>query len=158
MGSVFDSASGQDTLFIAGGTNSRTLGTVDLSSLLVTVVTTTLTAPHADVAGTGDGQLWLFTPAFSGNVAFLERVDPDDGNTLEHYDLPQLGNSTTSYAIKFFGGAFYMFLGAAVWKLPRSALLHGQTAPTSPPTMVLYRAGLEVVGAGVSTCAPVTGN
>lgn len=40
-------------------------------------------------------------------------------------------------------------------KVPRSTLVPGMNLPTSPPTKVFTRPGLEVVGAGVSTCAPV---
>lgn len=157
MGSVFDATTGKDTLYIAGGPTFRTLGTLDLGTLTTSVIGN-ISAQSSELAGTGDGQLWAFVPrsATANGIPFMERIEPRDAGTLEHHDLTAI-TSTGGYAIKFWGGAFYIFIGADVWKVPRSTLVPTMNAPTAPPTLVFSRPGLEVVGAGVSTCAPVMG-
>jgi hypothetical protein len=152
MGSVFDSATGKDTLFVAGGPTDTDLATIDLSTLTLSVVGT-IDASRTEVSGTGDGQLWVFEPS----PPFIERLDPATGMTLEHHDLNAI-TSVGGYAIKFWGGAFYIFIGTDVWKVDRSSLVAGMNDPTKAPTLVLSTPGLDVVGAGVSTCAPVMGN
>jgi hypothetical protein len=152
MGSVFDSMTGKDTLFVAGGPTDTDLATIDLGTLTLSVVGT-IDATRTEVSGTGDGQLWVFEPS----PPFIERLDPASGMTLEHHDLNAI-TSIGGYAIKFWGGAFYIFIGTDVWKVDRSSLVPGMNDPTKAPTLVLSTPGLDVVGAGVSTCAPVMGN
>lgn len=153
MGSTFDSSTGTDTLYLSswGGTASS-LGKLAFPSLTVTTVGN-MDMTSAELAGTGDGQLWAFAPS-RGNVAELARLDPASGAVLERYSLPTL-TSVGGFAIKFFGGAFYVFVGSDVWKVERSSLDPTRPTPVRPPTRVLVSAGRDIVGAGVSTCAPV---
>ncbi len=157
MGSVFDAMTGKDTHYISGGPDDHTFGTLDLTALHINLIGQ-IDAPRAELSGTGDGQLWAFAPSFATTSGrpFLDRLDPVTGATLEHHELAAI-TSTGGYAIKFWGGAFYVFIGADVWKVPRNTLVPAMLNPTSPPTLVFTRPGLEVVGAGVSTCAPVMG-
>jgi hypothetical protein len=158
MGSVFNSTTGVDTLYIAGSASfpvsAANLGTLDLQTFQSKLIgPVSIQAP--ELAGTGDGQLWAFSPNLPNNpMPTLARLDPLTGITLETHDLSAI-NSTGGYAIKFWGGAFYIFVGADVWKVPRSTLVPTQSLPTSPPTLVYSNPGLDIVGAGVSTCAPV---
>ncbi len=150
MGSVFDSTTGVDTLYIAGGPTFRSLGKLDLTTLTTSVITNNLPLQSVELAGTGDGQLWAFQPRGlgpSGGPPILARLEPTDGGVMSQHPLPAV-TSNGGYAVKFWGGAFYIFIGADVWKVPRATLV---------PQLVFSRPGLEVVGAGVSTCAPVMG-
>ena len=72
---------------------------------------------------------------------------------LERYRLPTV-DSTGGWAIKFFGGAFYLFIGPDIWRVNRSSLDPSQPEPRTPPVKVLSSPGRDIVGAGVSTCAP----
>ena len=45
--------------------------------------------------------------------------------------------------------------GPDVRRLPRDALVPDQLKPSEPPTLVFSAPCARVVGAGVSTCAPV---
>ncbi|MBL8949357.1 MAG: choice-of-anchor D domain-containing protein [Myxococcaceae bacterium] len=157
MGSLFDAMTGRDTHYISGGANDHSFATLDLTTLMVRRIGD-IDAPRAELAGTGDGQLWAYAPAFATDTGnpFLDRLDPVTGATLEHHELSDI-DSNGGYAIKFWGGAFYVFIGSDVWKVQRSSLVPGMLEPTSPPTKVFTRPGLQVVGAGVSTCAPVMG-
>jgi hypothetical protein len=159
MGSAFDSATGVDTLFLASETTdpqgSAPLGALDLGSLTVST-RGLMTVGSAELAGTGDGQLWAFSPGSRNatGAPLLARVDPHSGATLEAYDLSAI-TSIGGFALKFFGGAFYVFVGADIWKVDRASLDPTKPVPTSPPQLVVSSLGRDIVGAGVSTCAPV---
>src|SRR5205807_1124904 len=79
MGSVFDSSTGIDTLFIAETDVPNTLATLDLSALTASGVGT-LEFPRSELSGTGDGQLWAFSPGSGfGGGGTLYRVDRSTG-------------------------------------------------------------------------------
>jgi hypothetical protein len=151
MGFVFDPSTGVDTLFIAGGGSSgfstqSALATVSFPSLVVTPVGTTAGMP--ELTGTGDGTLWGFFPGPNSltGLATLVRLDPASGATLESYTYPTLSGGG-NWAMKFWGGSFWIFLGDSIYKVSRS----------DPTTLipVIADSGRWIVGAGVSTCAPL---
>jgi hypothetical protein len=151
MGFVFDPSTGVDTLFIAGGgsTNIRrsTLATVSFPGLVVTPVGT-VDDGLPEMSGTGDGQLWGFIPAgaSASYTAALVRLSTSSGATLESHEYTDLTGGG-AWAMKFWGGYFWMFLGQSIYKAPR----------TTPELIqpAVRNTGREIVGAGVSTCAPL---
>jgi streptogramin lyase len=154
MGSMWNSQTATDTLFISGNGGGSQLGILALPALTVTRVGS-FNLSSSELAGTGDGQLWAFSPAgIAGGTAELGRLDPSSGALLEHYTLPNV-TSVGGWAIKFFAGSFFIFIGTDVWKLDRAALDPTQPQPTVPAKRVLVSSGRDIVGAGVSTCAPV---
>jgi hypothetical protein len=151
MGFVFSPQTGQDTLYIAGGASTSitqsTLATVSFPSLTVNPVGPVIGLP--ELSGLGDGTLWGFIPSFvapSGNAELI-RIDPATGNTLETHTYPQINTMGTSWAMKFWGGSFWIFLGSAVYQVPRNT--------PDMITLAIANSGHNVVGAGVSTCAPL---
>jgi Abnormal spindle-like microcephaly-assoc'd, ASPM-SPD-2-Hydin len=153
MGFVFDPSANLDTLYIAGGNGTSAgpseLATVSFPSLAVTPIGP-IAAGNAELTGTGDGSLWGFIPASMGpdpnSPAVLVQIDPASGATLESYSYPTLFGAN-SWAVKFWGGSFWIFLNGAVYEVPRA----------TPQTVLLRIAdtGRNIVGAGVSTCAPL---
>jgi len=151
MGFVFDPSTGLDTLYIAGGSSvsygtQSELATVSFPSLVVTPVGTTDGMP--ELSGTGDGTLWGFFPGNSSpsGISTLVRIDPATGATLERYaykDMPTYGN----WAMKFWGGSFWIFLGNSIYRVDRTSLSTFHT--------VIANSSHAIVGAGVSTCAPL---
>jgi hypothetical protein len=151
MGFVFDPSTGLDTLYIAGGgslgsTTRSELATVSFPSLVVTPVGTTDGWP--ELSGTGDGTLWGFFPGSNSPTGFstLVRIDPATGATLETYtykDMPSYGN----WAMKFWGGSFWIFLGNSTYRVDRTSLTTFHT--------IIANGSHAIVGAGVSTCAPL---
>jgi len=151
MGFVFDPSTGLDTLYIAGGislgsTTQSELATVSFPSLVVNPIGTTNGWP--ELSGTGDGTLWGFFPGSNSptQLSTLVRIDPATGATLETYgykDMPTSGN----WAMKFWGGSFWIFLGNSIYRVDRN----------SPQTFhtVIANSSYAIVGAGVSTCAPL---
>jgi hypothetical protein len=150
MGSVFDLATGQDTLYITGiGISPQALGTISFPDLTVSVVGP-LSIGSADPTGTGDGELWAFVPSQLSptNVATLAQIDPSTAAILSSTQYPTLSQSRpTSWAMKFYGGYFWVFLGSAVYAVDRATL--------TPTIAIPEGNGRNIVGAGVSTCAPV---
>jgi hypothetical protein len=150
MGSVFDQVTGQDTLFIAGGLDWNSppnLGTISFPSLTVTTVGPLSMGPP-ELAGTGDGELWAFTPvAWSPTyVATLAQIDPASGAILSSVQYPSL-TTLDPFSMKFYGGSFWIFIGSAVYAVDRETLTLTTAIPPGN--------GREICGAGVSTCAPV---
>jgi hypothetical protein len=152
MGFVFQPSTGVDTLYVAGDstdTSTPELATVAFPSLVVTPVGT-LAAGDAELTGTGDGGLWGFVPAGLGpnpdDPAVLVQIDPASGATLASFAYPTLP-TFTDWAVKFWGGSFWIFLDSSVWVVAR------ETPQTI--TNVIADTGRHIVGAGVSTCAPI---
>jgi hypothetical protein len=151
MGFMFDPSTGVDTLFIAGVGSSGSsiqsaLATVSFPSLVVTPVGTTAGMP--ELTGTGDGTLWGFFPGSNSptGLATLVRLDPASGATLESYTYPTPSGGG-NWAMKFWGGSFWIFLDSSIYKVIRS----------DPTTLIpiIADSGRWIVGAGVSTCAPL---
>ena len=86
--------------------------------------------------------------------SLIARLNRTSGAVIDQYNLPEI-DTVGGFAVKFFGGNFFIFVGPDVWKISRSALIPGRTTPTVPAKRVLTTPGRDVVGAGVSTCAPV---
>jgi hypothetical protein len=150
MGFVFDPMTGIDTLYIAGGptiqATTSTLATVSMPGLVVSPVGT-VTVGLPELSGLGDGTLWGFMPdvASATGQAMLAQLDPKSGATLQSFSYPTLHGS--NWAMKFWGGAFWIFLGQSVYEVSR-------TTPNMVTTAI-PNAGRTIVGAGVSTCAPL---
>jgi hypothetical protein len=150
MGFVFDPMSGIDTLFIAGGQQaqrSATLATITFPSLAVNPIgDVNLGIP--ELTGTGDGELWGFSPAngSGSQIASLVRIDPTSAQVLETHEFLGLPPGM-NWALKFWGGSFWIFLGQQVHQVMRST--------PDVFTTVIPNAGRTIVGAGVSTCAPL---
>jgi hypothetical protein len=155
MGFVANSAgSKEETLFISGSNFGSSLATTKFGTL-DTVPPYTLTvlgmlngAP--ELTGTGDAKLWAFSPNVSPpKVARLSKVT---GVPESVFEAPSLAGMPRAWAFAFWGGGFFIFLERAtdgsttVWKMD---------GLTGAVTEAVADTGRTIVGAGVSTCAPV---
>lgn len=151
MGFVSDAAGGgAETLYLArssggtGGGGNGKLGKLDLSTLQITPVGNM--SGDAELTGTGDGRLFAFFQ--SGSSAAVAELDKSTGATLS--TAPQNGLVISGgWAFAFWGGSFWMFTG-----LQASVTQYDPVAKKTMPVV----GGLPgtIVGAGVSTCAPIT--
>jgi hypothetical protein len=155
MGFVSNSAGSSDeTLFISGSDLTSSLTTTKFGTLsttppyTVTVLGTLTGAP--EISGTGDGKLWAFFPHVTPPK--VSELSKTSGATLGGFTAQTLTGSPRAWAFAFWGGDFFIFLerdndlSTNVWKLD------GQTGAL---TNVVPNSGRRIVGAGVSTCAPV---
>ena len=151
MGFVFDPTNNTDTLFVAGGTFGGVampspLGVIAFPSLALTRVGT-IDVGWVELTGTGDGQLWAFAPGpySTSGVATLARVSPTNGATISRFTFPSI-TMNGAFALKFWGGSFWIFLGNQVFAVNRA---------TGALTLEIPASGRTIVGAGVSSCAPI---
>jgi hypothetical protein len=148
----------EDTLFVAGGTDQLTSSTklakLDTSAFTATPVGTISGWP--ELTGTGNAELWGWFPsdALGTTTPRVEQIDKTTGAAVsgKTYNLSSLMGAPRAWAFAFWGGDFWIFLkrqteqSTIVYQIDSAnGTMKGMTAPT----------GREIVGAGVSTCAPV---
>jgi hypothetical protein len=141
-----------DTLFVAGGSNPS-----QTTSKLATLSTQTFTAAQVgtvtgwpELTGTGNAELWGWFP--SPTAPRVEKINKTSGAGMQMFPLPSLAGDPMAWAFAFWGGDFWIFLQRAndaattVYQIDGTA----GTVKGSTPT-----GNRQIVGAGVSTCAPV---
>ncbi len=151
MGFSTDSAGGTTDALYLSNSLSPQLGRVDLISGQVTALGSLPGA--AEFTGNAKGELWGFFPDQSPPKVL--QIDKTNGHTITSFSLsalPDLGFGGYAYAFAFWGGSFYIFYDVEdvdtstnVWKLDVDGSV----------TKYIANTGLRIVGAGVSTCAPV---
>jgi hypothetical protein len=139
------------------GSEAETLNIADyFGSGIATIDTTSLTVspvkPYnalfeaAELTGTGDARLFGF---FQGTPIIIAEIDKSSGQILSQAPQPTI-NIGAGWAFAFWGGDFYLFtnpsgVGSQIDRYQPST---GQTGT------VMTNLGDNIVGAGVSTCAP----
>jgi len=162
MGFVTDTAGGDtEQLWIGGGLEDAmvggSLGSIDKTSLAITRVgPLSATVEYSpELTGLGDATLWGFYPGL--NTAFVQQIDKTSGGgTGPQRNIPGgLGGEVTAWAFAQWGGKFYIFVTTS------DGLSENSTVRTIDRTSGGYALVSEdlpykIVGAGVSTCAPIT--
>jgi hypothetical protein len=156
--STNDATSDEETLYISGlsdtGISGKGFGKIDLSTLKVTMLgeyTSTLAGKAAELTGTGDGRLYgFFITAPNATLAQIDRVA---GATSNDKALEGV-NTGNAFAFSFWGGDFWFYTtgGSEPSKVTQlKASAGGELAVVMKDV-----GGFRIVGAGVSTCAPIT--
>jgi hypothetical protein len=148
MGFVSDAASSNaETLFIAGdsGVAESNLGSIDQTSLLVSEIAAIDGA--AELTGTAAGALWAFFP----NDNRIAQLDKKLGTTESAIELTTLSALPEAWAMAFWGGDFWLFYEA----VGDSSSRVYQVKPDGTTSVAVADTGRVIVGAGVSTCAPL---
>jgi hypothetical protein len=155
LGFSTDTAGGTtDTLFIAGGASptqtTSALQKLDTASMTSQPVGTVTGWP--ELTGTGNAELWGWFPSANGSTPRVEQIDKASGAPVKTYSLPTLAGMPAAWAFAFYGGDFFIFLmrdtdgATTVYQIDGT---NGSIKGTTPT------ANRTIVGAGVSTCAPV---
>ncbi len=158
MGFVSDAAGGMtETLFLAGGPyanlNTGSLGTLDAASLTVTKIGALQLGgqDRPELTGTGNAELYGYFP---GSGAFVAKIDKTTGKNLQTWTLSKMQGMPQDWAFAQWGGRFYIFV-----TLNKNNMLTSHVFYLDPvlgtTTEVTPNATYKIVGAGVSTCAPV---
>jgi hypothetical protein len=155
MGFVSDApGSRNEKLFIAGSDFGSSLTSTKFGTLATTEPHTLSilgVLPGApELTGTGDSKLWAFSPNLT--TPKVARLSKTNGAVEQAFELPTLGGSPRAWAFAFWGGDFYIFLERATEGSTRVWKMNGQTGAV---TLAVPDTGRVLVGAGVSTCAPV---
>jgi hypothetical protein len=162
MGFSSDATSGSaETLFVAAtadplGGGSDGLGRIDPASLNVVPIGSfsgSLMGQSAELTGTGDGRLYGF---FTTTPVQIAQIDKTSGATSMARSLSQV-ETPAAWAFSFWGGDFYLYTA------PDPTLNPGRTTNVtryrpsdgSVDASYMTNIGFTIVGAGVSTCAPI---
>ncbi|MCA9583473.1 MAG: hypothetical protein KC416_16855, partial [Myxococcales bacterium] len=151
-----------DVLYVAthGGDGTSfggpTLARLDTTTMDLSVIGAL--AQFGELTGNGLGQLWVFSASQPPRNVY--QVDPSDGTVLRTFDaqsidFPQSGAS--GYAFAHWGGRYYLiYRSAAAFTMDETSTMGiWMLDPgTGQIDVVIEETGHDLVGAGVSTCAP----
>jgi hypothetical protein len=158
MGFSTDTSGGDtDTLFVAGGADvsgasTSTLAKLDTTSMSATTVGTVTGWP--ELTGTGTAELWGWFPSDETGTTTprVEKLDKTSGAPLQTFNLSSLTGAPSAWAFAFWGGDFWVFLAKDLDFSTTVYQIDGTNGTIKGMTPTGSRL---IVGAGVSTCAPV---
>ena len=159
MGFVSDKiGSDSEKLYVTraqlNGFEPQTLGYIDPATMTLTTVGTMPKSQYsAELSGTSKAELYGYHP---GSSSFVSRVDPTSGKALKTWPLPAAGGAVGAWAFAHWGGKFYIFITTASGLSQKTNVLKLDPS-TGQVTTFLPDIPYRIVGAGVSTCAPVIG-
>lgn len=146
MGFVSDEVgSAEETLYVADYQGSG-IASISTDYVLSPVLGYDAIYTAAELTGTGDSRLFGF---FQGNPIIIAEIDKNTGSILSQAPQPTI-NIGSGWAFAFWGGDFWTFTnpGGGGSQIDRYQPATGMTST------VLTGIGDNIVGAGVSTCAP----
>lgn len=162
MGFVSDSAgSNAEKLYIAGGpaidlsTGMSDLAFVDPTSLGITQRGPLATAEYSpELTGTGAAELYAYYPGATNS--FVAKIDKMTGQSLQQWPLPGLDQDVMAWAFAHWGGRFYIFVTTTDLFTGSNNSRVLRLDPMTGATVTLQQnLPYIIVGAGVSTCAPI---
>jgi hypothetical protein len=104
----------------------------------------------AELTGTGDGRLFAF---FTTTPVYVAQVDKTSGGTMT--PVPMTGVQTPQdWAFSFWGGHFYLYTSQGMLGTGGSDVTDYDPVSGTINTTFMTKIGFDIVGAGVSTCAP----
>ncbi|MFT5585757.1 MAG: hypothetical protein ACI9VR_003350 [Cognaticolwellia sp.] len=146
MGFASDDAdTWRDQLYVA---NDSQVASVDTATWKRSILTTL--PSQSELTGNGKGELWAFLPLES--PAQVARIDLGGSGIVERVKLPGFPSpyDIDAFAFANWDGAFYLF----VREFGMGSSTDVYEVNGSTMTKVMSDVGFDVVGAGVSTCAP----
>jgi hypothetical protein len=100
------------------------------------------------MTGNSNAELWGFIPAET--TARVVQFNKTDGSIITSFTEPTLAGTSNGYAFAHWGGDYWVFLSTqgmtTVYQVDHTS---GAITSTTPAP------GRTIVGAGVSTCAPI---
>ncbi|MDB4995342.1 MAG: hypothetical protein JWM74_2774 [Myxococcaceae bacterium] len=157
----------EETLFVTpfnddplgGASTGSGLAKIDLGTFALTQVgdfTNGLGAKPSELTGTGDGQLFGF---FTTSPAKLAEIDKASAGTPTTGQKTLTGVSTgNAWAFSFWGGDFWFYTSGVSTQNPNETSKVTQYKKSGDGSIAVVKSsiGFNIVGAGVSTCAPTT--
>jgi hypothetical protein len=151
MGFATNSIGPTETLYIAGDADKGATGIarVDTNTFGVTVIGDPGFS-QGELTGTGDGRLFAFYRQTPGDSdSWIGEIDTTNGQVLGERHFPTVDQGR-GWAFAFWGGDFYMFHAPN----DHTIVTRWRPADDSVTDVAQAPAGVSIVGAGVSTCAP----
>ncbi len=104
-----------------------------------------------ELTGTGDGKLYaFFVDSNFGTAAKLVEISKTDATAVGTVTLSQI-TTVGAWAFSFWGGDFYLYYASATGNSKV-----GRYRPSDKSFVEYMTTSMRIVGAGVSTCAPIT--
>lgn len=159
MGFVANSpGSSAETLFIAGGsagtTGTGNIGAIDPNTMQVTTVGPFASGQYGpELTGTGNAELYGYFPGTSST--YVAQIDTSTGQNGQSWTLPNLSGQVDAWAFAHWGGRFYIFVTTGGSGSQNSQVLLLDPTHNGQVTTLKSNLPYIIVGAGVSTCAPV---
>lgn len=162
MGFVSDApGSATETLYIAGGTaqDLQDQATGRLASVHPTTTTVTPIGTLAasefgpELTGTGNAELWGYYPGLSS--VMVGQLNKTTAGNDQSWNLPGLGNQVRAWAFAHWGGRYYIFITTQDLLGNTTSQVQRFDPATGNAEVILPDIPYIIVGAGVSTCAPV---
>lgn len=157
MAFATDSAgSSAETLYVAGITGLNAghgLGKIDLGTMTLTPIgdySGSLAGKAAELTGTGDAKLYGF---FTTTPATLAEIDKATAATSNAKSLAGVSTGM-AWAFSFWGGDFWFYTSTGT--APSVVTRMKASSDGSISVAMQDVGGFSIVGAGVSTCAPLT--
>jgi hypothetical protein len=154
-----NAGSSAETLYVAGvGSTAGTstgLGLVDFGKGTVGPIgsfTGSLAGQNAELTGTGDGRLFGF---FTSSPVRVAQIDKSTGGTQTPVTMTGV-QVPNDWAFSFWGGHFYLYTSQGQGTGNGSDVTDYDPSTGSVNTTFMTGIGFDIVGAGVSTCAPTT--
>ncbi len=141
----------EEILFVAGGVDDPTfqLATIDTEHKAWAEITTLAIHGHPELTGTSEGRLFAYYP--TPGRGFVQELDRQKGSTLGPvWKIPGNVRNVEAYAFAHYGGVFYVFTTA-----DGVSSVHAVHMKTGTVELVRTSLPYTIVGAGVSTCAPL---
>lgn len=152
-----DTAGGfDDRLFLAGANDvddtSLTFATLETATMQSTVLGTI--AGWSELSGNSDAELWSYVATAS--PPRIDKLDKTNGSVLETTSLPTLMGNAVLWSFVTWGGDFWVFLKRDNEPATKIHHFNGTTGALIE-TIDTNSVGIprQIVGAAVSTCAPV---
>jgi hypothetical protein len=138
-----------ETLFVTNlGAASAGIGSVDGASVApIGTFTGAQGGLGAELTGTGDGRLFGF---FTSTPVVVGEIDKVTSQVTNPVSLAQV-ETPTAWAFAFWGGDFYLYTAT----FGDSRVNRYRPSDGSVDTNYMTNIGFRIVGAGVSTCAPL---
>jgi len=135
-----------ETLYVASY-DGIGLGTIDLASMKLSVVGGyDLVSDPGELTGTGDGRLFGF---FLSTPVSVAEIAPSTAKILSITPQPTV-DVGGGWAFAFWGGDFWLFTAPNLFSSQVD-----RYQPSTKQTAKVAEVAFKIVGAGVSTCAPV---
>jgi hypothetical protein len=147
----------QETLFVIGSTSGLEGGLlkVDFAQQKLTPVAKLREQVDLELTGTGDGRLFGF---LISNPLALAEMDKTTTALSGRVTLAQVPRpQAPMFAFSFWGGDFYFYTATSDSPSTTTTVSRYRPSDGSVDNAYMRSIGFHIVGAGVSTCAPLTG-